>query len=70
MLGFTFLPSFGSEDGVQVWVTVFTVSQPLAQVFCELPGSNQPLSYSQCESISASEPKTSGVYSTPLLLSL
>ena len=28
----------------QFWVTIFTVSWPLAQVLCELPGSNMPLS--------------------------
>ena len=32
------------EDGDQVWATIFTVAQPLPQVFHELPGSNQPLS--------------------------
>ena len=32
------------EDGDQVWAAIFTVAQPPAQVLCELPGSNQPLS--------------------------
>ena len=36
----------------QVWATIFTVSQPLAQVLPELPDSNQPLSCSQHEWIS------------------
>ena len=69
-LGFAFLHSFGSERMGTRFESQYSVSQPPAQVFHELPGSNQPLSDPQRESISSAAPKTSRAHNSPPPLTL